>query len=271
MGFAQTGQIAYTTASALAPEQKKNFSVTGMYYFCKKTVVEKKIYDKELGSITLRTNPGVKRYSLKICEGTLVATMPKGGNEKFLLDFINEKRNELIRKLKENPPQNRLLNEMTEMQTCTFKLHIFCTDRENVYMSLKENVLHIACPRHTDFEKDHVQQLLKTLLEKALRHEARRVLPARLQTLAGRYGFSYAGVRIANTRSRWGSCNSKGKISLSLSLMLLPAHLVDYVLLHELCHTVEMNHKEGFWKLLNKVTSNNAQALRKELKEHQTL
>jgi predicted metal-dependent hydrolase len=248
-----------------------DFPVTEIYYFCKKTIVEKKVYDKELGNITLRTSPRVKRYSLKICEGTLIATMPEGGNEKFLLDFINEKRDKIIRKLEKNPPQNKLLSDMTEMQTYTFKVHIFCTDRDNVYMSLKENVLHIACPRHTDFEKGPVQQLLKTMLEKALRHEARRVLPARLHTLAGQYGFSYSGVRIANTRSRWGSCSSNGNINLSLSLMLLPAHLVDYVLLHELCHTVEMNHSKRFWKLLNQVTSNKALALRKELKEHQML
>lgn len=232
--------------------------------------MEKKIYDKELGTILIRTAPRATRYTLKISKGMITATMPVGGDEERLLAFIEENKEKLDKALKKNPPRP-LLDDTTVLQATTFSLHIFRADRTNYYMTLKEGILHIACPMETRFEEEKVQLLLKDLMEKALRHEARRLLPERLQMLAQRHRFNYSGVRIMNSKSRWGSCSSRKSINLSLSLMLLPWNLIDYVLLHELCHTVEMNHSDRFWKLLDGVTDNQAHTLRKKLKGYHML
>ncbi|MDR1357025.1 MAG: M48 family metallopeptidase [Tannerellaceae bacterium] len=233
--------------------------------------MEKKIHDKELGDITLRSNPRLKHYNLKVRDGVVIASMPERGSEAVLLDFINKNRGKLLDSLRESSPQRSLLNEDTEMQTNSFKLHIFRTERDNVYVKLSQGILHIACPVHMDMEGPASQKLLRDVLEKALRHEARRVLPNRLNTFAGQHGFKYSKIRINNSKSRWGSCSTSGSINLSLSLMLLPDHLINYVLLHELCHTVEMNHGERFWKIMDKVTDNQSLSLRKELKGYKML
>ena len=102
--------------------------------------------------------------------------------------------------------------------------------------------------------------------EVAMRKEAHLVLLEKLAKLASLNGFVYSGVKIRKSRSRWGSCSSKKTISLSLYLMVLPDHLIEYVLLHELCHTVHLNHSAAFWNLLNKYTDNKAKELRKELR-----
>ena len=104
--------------------------------------------------------------------------------------------------------------------------------------------------------------------ETALRQKALSTLPDQLAKLAGLHGFTYSGVKIRKNRRRWGSCSSKGMINLSFYILLLPDHLIEYILLHELCHTVQMNHSPAFWTLLDKCTNNRARELRKELQEY---
>mgnify|MGYP002623346294 FL=1 len=103
-----------------------------------------------------------------------------------------------------------------------------------------------------------------------MRREAKTVLPRRVAELAHLYGFSYAGVTIRNAKTRWGSCTGRNTISLSLYLMQVPEHLQDYVVLHELCHTVHHDHSPRFWALMDKVTDGKAHALRAELRRYRT-
>ncbi len=232
--------------------------------------MEKRILDNELGVILLRTHPRATRYTLKIVKGQITAVMPVGGSESRMLAFINERRDVLLSAIKRQPKM-ALLNEETSLQTCSFSLRIFRTDRNDYYVTLKDHVLHIACPASISFDSQTVQRQLNQILQKALRHEAHRLLPERLQQLACKHGFLYKSLKINSSKGRWGSCSSKQNINLSLSLMLLPWHLIDYVLLHELCHTKEMNHGENFWALMDQVTEGKARVLRAELRKYTTL
>ena len=101
-----------------------------------------------------------------------------------------------------------------------------------------------------------------------LRAEAKATLPARTAALATQHGFKYGRVTIRAARSKWGSCTAKGDISLSLYLMTLPEHLRDYVILHELCHTVHHNHSPRFHDLVNRVTGGRERELAKELRQY---
>lgn len=231
---------------------------------------EKIINDIELGEIILRHNKRAKRYLIRIRDGKTIATIPWRGNEQTMLTFINEQRAKLTA-MKQKSAKHLLLNEQTELQTLTFRLHIFRSQRTNFYATLKEETLHIACPENTNFTDHNIQLKLHSILKQALKREANLTLPIRLKHLAGLHHFNYNKVSIRDTKTRWGSCSSNKDISLSVSLMLLPLYLVDYVLLHELCHTIEMNHSERFWSLMDKVTNSKAKALRHELKEYKML
>lgn len=93
---------------------------------------------------------------------------------------------------------------------------------------------------------EHTERIKKAII-KELRVEAEKFLLPRLQEIADLYGFSYKSASVKQVIGRWGSCDTKKHISLSLYLVQLPIEMIDYVLIHELAHTVHMNHSKDFW------------------------
>ncbi|MBQ9984658.1 MAG: M48 family metallopeptidase [Lachnospiraceae bacterium] len=89
-----------------------------------------------------------------------------------------------------------------------------------------------------------------------LREKARMVLTGRTEFFAGKLGVTYNKIRIGSQRTRWGSCSSKGTISYNWKLILMPEAVRDYVVVHELCHLLEMNHSPQFWKVVEEIIPN---------------
>jgi predicted metal-dependent hydrolase len=83
-----------------------------------------------------------------------------------------------------------------------------------------------------------------------LRLRVREVLFPLAENLATKHRMKLGGLLVKSQRTRWASCSARGNLSLNTKLLFLPPDLVRYVLLHELCHTVHMNHSGDFWRLL---------------------
>ena len=141
--------------------------------------------------------------------------------------------------------------------------------RSDVFFNLNNGTLKIEYPLDADLESDHLQQICWRGIKYFLKKEAGRVLPEKLAKLAGEHRFTYRDLKLQSGKTRWGSCSNRKSINLSIYLMLLPEHLIDYVILHELCHTVEMNHSDKFWKLMDDVTGGKTNRLRKEIKNYE--
>jgi predicted metal-dependent hydrolase len=94
------------------------------------------------------------------------------------------------------------------------------------------------------------ESLGRYLLGRFLVVQAESHLPRLLNVLSRSTGLAYRRTSIRRQRSRWGSCSAEGAISLNAALLFLPYHLTRYVLLHELCHTVHLNHSKLFWGLV---------------------
>ncbi|MFA5003996.1 MAG: SprT family zinc-dependent metalloprotease [Candidatus Saccharimonadales bacterium] len=114
----------------------------------------------------------------------------------------------------------------------------------------------------------NVQERAKAATIRALKNEAKELLPPRLATLAREHNFTYRRADIKLLKRRWGSCSSERVITLNLYLMELPWECIDYVLLHELSHTKQLHHGPDFWQLLTSVKPE-ARAISKQLRGYQ--
>ena len=114
----------------------------------------------------------------------------------------------------------------------------------------KQHVV-VTLPEGTNLNDPEVVRKVRDASILALRLESKSYLPKRLQFIADQYGFQYSKVRFSHASSRWGSCSSNGTISLNIALMKLPFELIDYVLIHELAHTVHLNHSDEFWSVVS--------------------
>ena len=115
-----------------------------------------------------------------------------------------------------------------------------------------------------DFHRSWLEQQLAKVIEPRLgldrlrlteeqgRIEARARITLLAQSEAAALGVAYSRITMRNQRSRWGSCSSSGALSFNWRLVLAPHDVLDYVVVHEVCHLVELNHGPAFWRLVEK-------------------
>lgn len=115
------------------------------------------------------------------------------------------------------------------------------------------------------FEAEPTEKLTREKVI-ALAEGALKVIPARVEYFAKVIGVTYGKITIRNQKTRWGSCSSKGNLNFNCLLMLAPPEVLDYVVIHELCHRKQMNHSKAFWLEVEKVLPDYKEA-RKWLKE----
>ncbi len=228
-----------------------------------------------IGEVLFQQSKRAKRLSIKLKPfESIKVVVPIGMHPKEALSFVQDNTQWIlnnIAKIKEKEQSLTIFDEDTKFETRSFALKISKAPITNVRIHLKEGLLNIQYPQNHDVKSTVIQEHIRYGIEEALRVAAKNYLPSRLHQLAQKHNFTYNRVFIKNLKSRWGSCSYVNNINLNLHLMRLPDHLIDSVLLHELCHTVEKNHGTGFWRLLDKVTGGKAKSLDKEMKNYRTV
>lgn len=225
-----------------------------------------------IGAIKVRRSANIKYLRIRMAPGRGIwVSVPYGVNKKQTEKFLEENRDWILqtRKNMEVYEQDTGvgLKIGAEIKTKLHTLKIIQTDEDKPAYHIERDTIVLAIPQHVDFRR--IEAIVKQLLLDIYTMESRQFLPGRVKYWAEKFGFRYGRLSFRNNISNWGSCSYDNNISLNIKLMKLPDEIIDYVILHELCHTVEKNHSGAFWKLVGKVCPDFA-VLRARLRKYNT-
>lgn len=226
------------------------------------------ITDSEFGQITVRRSARASQVRIRVApDGRLRASLPLYAPLFLVKRLLKNSRDELRSIIAESQPSLEYKNGMQIGKSHT--LVIRSKDSGEFSVSTHGQQIIASLPAGESLSAPSVRQKIRDAIIKALRKEAKSYLPRRLKFLATEHGYEYENVRFSHASSRWGSCSSSGTISLNIALMKLPFELIDYVLVHELAHTRQMNHSQDFWTLVE-AADPDYKLHRNLLKEHST-
>ncbi len=235
--------------------------------------MKSRVYNiKTLGNIEVCKHHNAKRLTIKLKPGEIPkVVIPKLMSFDMGYRFAVEKEQWIIEHISILNKKNTIAvyDQNRGFKTRFHEIIIKTHNKNSIQTKNINNTVYIYIPENKDVQLSNIQEIIKDIITEVLRFEAKKYLMPRLNELAKKHGFTFNNVYIKNLKSRWGSCSGKNNINLNLHLMRLPEYLSDFIILHELCHTVHKNHGAHFHELLNKIVGNE-KLLNKDLKKYTT-
>ncbi|MEJ2059717.1 MAG: SprT family zinc-dependent metalloprotease [Gammaproteobacteria bacterium] len=209
----------------------------------------------DLPEYRLRVSPRAKYLRITVTERDgVVVVLPRGMSPRHVEPFVREKRAWIERALLQieshrPAPESLTLPDRIYLPAIDESWGVDYLDGTADRTSLRETYEGRLRVHGDTADRQAVEATLKRWL---MRH-AQRTLPPWLTALARMHGLQHGRISVRAQRTRWGSCNQRGDISLNFRLLFLAPELVCYVLLHELAHTRHLNHSKRFWALVERM------------------
>lgn len=185
-----------------------------------------------------------KRKSIALIienDGNFIVRAPLKSTDDKIYAFIQEKANWIIKKRQEQLNNKQVPINFENTQSITLlgkEYNIILTDAKNVKVAGDK----IYIPKQDS--KNKLVAYLKKL--------AKKIITEQCNELANKFYFGFKSISINSAKSRWGSCSETNKLHFTYKLMLCPMEIIQYIIIHELCHTVVKNHSKKFWELVEK-------------------
>ena len=195
----------------------------------------------------IRSTKRLRTISLQIKNGIPIIYCPAYIKDSYLRLIIKKKQLWIEKKINAEKEREKILVKNKSIFPFLGRNFTLLTlaSRENKVL-LKKNTILIHC---TEFES------AKKNLVEWLKLEAKKYLVARVQFISSKIKINFKSLNLKSYRAIWGACNRRSEICLNWKLVMLPKKIIDYVIVHELCHIVEPNHSKSFWSLVKQYDS----------------
>ena len=197
-----------------------------------------------------------KRKTLSIAiqpDGNLLVKAPLGLSDGEILKWIKSKTGWIIRQREKvleqqnsNPPKRYRTGERISYLGCEYELEVRISEGRAGMVGLLEDKIVV-------FSKEDSEDIVENVLNGWYVEQAKIWIPKRVRFFASQMGEQYKNIIIKNQKKRWGSCSSDRNLNFNWRLIRMPKDIIDYVVVHELCHLKQMNHSKAFWDEVEKV------------------
>ena len=220
--------------------------------------MEKKI--DEVGIVHFRKSKKAKHVNITVKPFTdVVVSVPEGTSyqmaEKVLLQNAEWVKREQA-KMRSHESQYTSFEFGGSYQFKDIEVDVIPSSSAGVKPSLKGDKLLVLVPHNADIQSPAVQEAIRAEIEEVIKLRAREVLPQLARTLAKKHHVPVQKIYVRRALTRWGSCSPKNNLSLSYFLYLLPDHLIEYAILHELAHVKIKDHSKAYWLHLESMIPN---------------
>jgi len=185
--------------------------------------------------------------------GNVELRVPRDTSDKAIAELLEGKWSWIVRKQSEMKERTTGFKEKTydDGEEFLFLGHHYpisinedsTTNKASIIFD--EEILKIAVP-HRD------EELLKKLMTKFYKQQCKRLVEARIRVHQSKFKVKPRNIKINGNKKNWGTCNSLRELTFNWKLAMAPLEVIDYVVIHEMCHMVHMNHDRSFWRLVGK-------------------
>jgi predicted metal-dependent hydrolase len=213
---------------------------------------------------TLKRTGRRRSIGLRIDDRGLTVNMPLRASEKWLHSVLQEKADWVVEKLDNWQAKKPAMQQWVDGETVLFR-------GETFMLRIVPSLFDAPPQLHGAHLVIHVSgagnpEAVEKIVEQWYRREALQLFVECAQHFAPLMNVKPRDIKLSTARTQWGSCTARGTVRLNWQLVKMPLHLIDYVVVHELAHLVEMNHSAAFWRVVGAACPDYAK-LRKELRK----